>query len=541
MSVANLSVPNDFILYSGDFYSNAFDSINFGGSVAFGAAKSQETTLGNVGGPTVINGNPVIINGEPYPPFGPGATGNNVFYGPNTGNTGVTGSGNIGFGIFCLHNVSGGDDNVAMGDVCLPSLTYGNNNVAIGDGSLFNLTTGSENIAIGTNSMVIGVTGSQNVALGYGTLYFNQGNNNIALGTNAGASLQSFESNNICISSLGVSGDQSVTRIGSTQTNTYCTGIYGVTGDVNPHKGVLVSKTGHLVTETPNVFMGGGSGSGVTGITGNVGIGLNALSSITTGASNVAIGNGALQKSTSGASSVAIGLQALQNCVDPTGTNVGIGYQAGQGLLTGSSNVCIGPQAFLTATTGTANTAIGYSALSSGSGSNNIAVGASAGSAYAGHTGSNIYIGNIGNVNDVGAMYIGTVGTHTSNWQAGIYGVTTGTTGLAVLVDAGGQLGTISSSRILKENIEPLKDVKDIIAGLEPVSFNYKVGGGKTVGLIADDAKKFIPELIVGLGQQSDEGVELETIQYHLLPIYLLQEIKRLQKQVDYLSSKVDI
>jgi Chaperone of endosialidase len=444
MSVSNLLAPNDYILYINDLYANNFDSVNFGGTVTFGSAKASNVYLGSVDSNTYING---VL----YPPGNPGTTGNNTFYGYNTGNTGVTGVGNAGFGLSCLSSLTGGNYNVGIGDDALNACTNGNANIGIGTDALLSLTNGSQNVSIGENTMVQGVTGSQNVALGYGTLYYAQGSNNIALGTNAGASYAGFEANNILLGSIGVSGDQSTTRIGTSQSNAFISGIYGITGNVNVHKGVLISSTNRLVTETPNVYIGGNAGAGVTGLSGNVAIGLNAGSGI--------VGN----------------------------NNIMIGYGAGNGN-TGSNNIIIGV------------------------------------------TGSST---------DSSIIRIGS--SQTQNWQAGIFGVTTGTTGIAVLVDAAGQLGTVSSSRALKENIQPMWDVKDVIAGLEPVSFNYKVGGGKTVGLIADDAKKYIPELIVGLGQQSDEGVELETIQYQLLPIYLLKEIKRLQKQVDDLEAQLNI
>jgi len=578
MSVSNLLAPNDYILYTNDFYANNFDSVDFGSTVAFGAAKATGVTLGNASGETDIIGNPVIINGQPYPPFGPGATGNNCFYGPGTGTTGCTGIGNAGFGLYCLHNITGGDYNVAVGDDALLSLTTGNNNIGIGTDALLNLQSANENIAIGANSMVQGETGAANVALGYGTLYYAEGSSNIAIGTNAGAGYTGFESNNICIGNLGTATDQSVIRIGTSQSNAFCAGIYGITGVVNNHKGVLVSSTGHLVTEAPNVFIGEGAGNGATGVTGNVGIGIGALASITTDNGSIAIGPGALtlQKGLSSlaTSCIAIGPQALANNINGF-LNIGIGYKALNGLTGNANNIAIGPNALLhtdgldnvaiglnsgaaanrtngtyntmvgvnsmsAGGTGDFNTAIGGRALQSVNSNSNIALGYAAGSSQTGATGNNIYIGNVGSAGDANAIFIGTQGSHSSAFCAGIHGVTTGTTGIAVLVDFNGQLGTVSSSRSLKENIQPMWDVKDVIAGLEPVSFNFKVGGGKTVGLIADDAKKYVPELIVPLGRKDDEGNELETVQYHLLPIYLLKELKRQQQVIDCLGVQLD-
>jgi len=57
---------------------------------------------------------------------------------------------------------------------------------------------------------------------------------------------------------------------------------------------------------------------------------------------------------------------------------------------------------------------------------------------------------------------------------AGISGVTTGGTGAAVLVDANGQLGTISSSRRFKDDIQDMGDASSDLMKLRPVTFRYK-------------------------------------------------------------------
>jgi hypothetical protein len=71
---------------------------------------------------------------------------------------------------------------------------------------------------------------------------------------------------------------------------------------------------------------------------------------------------------------------------------------------------------------------------------------------------NNIHIGNLGGA-DTGVIRIGTVGTQTATFIAGIRGVTTGAAdALAVLIDSTGQLGTTSSSRRVKTEIHDLGD-----------------------------------------------------------------------------------
>jgi hypothetical protein len=108
--------------------------------------------------------------------------------------------------------------------------------------------------------------------------------------------------------------------------------------------------------------------------------------------------------------------------------------------------------------------ATGTDALySNTTGSTNIAVGYKAG--YNLTTGSNnIDIGSPGVAAESGIIRIGTItgttSTQSAAYVAGIYGVKTGTAGTAVFIDSSGQLGTVSSSRRYKEDVQPMEDVK---------------------------------------------------------------------------------
>jgi hypothetical protein len=80
---------------------------------------------------------------------------------------------------------------------------------------------------------------------------------------------------------------------------------------------------------------------------------------------------------------------------------------------------------------------------------------------YAPTTGSdNIDIGSPGVAADDGVIRIGTIAgttsTQVATYVAGIYNVTTMRSGLPVLIDSTGQLGSVSSSERFKTGIEPL-------------------------------------------------------------------------------------
>src|SRR5262249_39742577 len=124
-------------------------------------------------------------------------------------------------------------------------------------------------------------------------------------------------------------------------------------------------------------------------------------------------------------------------------------------------------------TTGSGNTAIGANALGSNTtGTNNIILGFNAGVNLT--TGSsNIDIGNAGVAAESKTIRIGTTGTQTRTFIAGIYGVAV-SRGVGVVVGATGQLGTVVSSERYKEKIKPMDKTSEAILGLKPVTFRYK-------------------------------------------------------------------
>ncbi len=60
---------------------------------------------------------------------------------------------------------------------------------------------------------------------------------------------------------------------------------------------------------------------------------------------------------------------------------------------------------------------------------------------------NNILIGHVGQASDAAVTRLGTPGTQTKAYVAGVRGVTTATAAIPVLVGTDGQLGTVSSSR----------------------------------------------------------------------------------------------
>jgi Chaperone of endosialidase len=180
----------------------------------------------------------------------------------------------------------------------------------------------------------------------------------------------------------------------------------------------------------------------------------------------------------------------------------------------GISNSAIGVNALMNVS----NTACGYLALRSNTtGVNNTA--------------------SVGSLNDNGSIRIGTQGTNpinqTSCFAAGIRGVTTGNNdAIPVVIDSNGQLGTVSSSRRFKEDIQDMDTVSSGLMRLRPVTFRYQkpfADGSKPIqyGLIAEEVADVYPDLVA-----HSAGGQIETVKYQVLDSLMLNELQKEHKQV---------
>ena len=268
----------------------------------------------------------------------------------------------------------------------------------------------------------------------------------------------------------------------------------------------------------------------------NTAIGNEALFMNTTGGANTAIGALALYSNSRGANNTAIGLQALwSNTIGLQNTADGLVALASN--TTGSFNTGIGTAALAGNTTGNSNTAIGMEALfSNTTGSGNIALGLDAGVNVT--TGSNnIDIGNFGVDGESNTIRIGTIGTHTNAYVAGISGVTVAG-GVGVVIDANGHLGTTVSSARFKEAVKPMDKGSETIFALQPVTFRYKCEldpqGIPQFGLVAEDVEKVNPELVA-----RDEHGKPYTVRYEAVNAMLLNEFLKEHHQVQDLKATV--
>ena len=252
----------------------------------------------------------------------------------------------------------------------------------------------------------------------------------------------------------------------------------------------------------------------------NTAIGFDALFSNTTGDSNTATGSIALTSNTTGVRNTANGFAALNS--NTTGErNTATGRAAMVNNTTGNNNTAHGHDALFSNTTGNSNTAAGYDALlNNTTGVGNIALGNFAGSNLT--TGDqNIDIGNVGVAAEANTIRIGTLGTQTATYVAGINGA--GVTGVAVKINAAGQLGTAPSAARFKDEIKPMDKASEAILALKPVTFHYKKEidpeGIPQFGLVAEEVEKVNPDLVV-----RDANGKPYTVRYEAVNAMLLNE-----------------
>jgi hypothetical protein len=425
----------------------------------------------------------------------------------------------IGAAIFAWFGLCGALN--AFGVVPAPDGGYPNFNTAEGDNAFLSLTTGIANTAVGSFSLESLTTGSFNTATGAGSLLFNTADNNTAFG---GAALL-FNTDAPDNTAVGASALLNNTAADNTAIGSNAL-LSNTTGVDNTASGAFA-----LFSNTE-----GGE---------NTAIGFDALFSNTTGGENTAIGFDALLQNTTGVDNTASGVEALQfnttgfqntaNGVATLQSNTIGSFNSADGTFalrdntTGQQNTANGSAALLNNTTGDNNTAIGVAALGNNTeGSGNIALGVSAGSSVT--TGSNnIHIGHPGDASgDSDTIRIGQ--TQTRTFIGGIFGQTTSGAAIPVVIDEAAQLGTQSSSRRFKTDIQPMDRGSESILALKPVRFHYKSDKTATpqFGLIAEEVAEVNPNLVV-----RDKKGEIYTVRYDAVSAMLLNEFLKEHRKVE--------
>jgi trimeric autotransporter adhesin len=382
--------------------------------------------------------------------------------------------------------------NTAEGDSALFSLTSGTENTAVGASALFKNTTGVDNTAVGVDALISNTSGHDNTALGLSALSSNiNGNYNTAVG------LDTLFNNTSGISNTAIGTD-------ALQSN----------------------------TTTSN----------------NTAVGTAALTRNNGGADNTATGTSALFNNTNGSENTANGFQALYNNISG-GDNTANGLDALLGNTTGGGNTANGVSALYSNSSGSFNTADGINALRGNNGSSNTAVGIQAlnknttgslNTAIGALAGENLTTGNnnidiganvLGNAGEANTIRIGKSGTQQKTFVAGIYGKTVAS-GVGVIINSSGQLGTVQSSARFKDDIKPMDKASEAILKLKPVTFRYKQEldpeGIPQFGLIAEEVEKVNPGLVA-----RDEDGKVTSVRYETVNAMLLNEFLKAHRRLE--------
>jgi hypothetical protein len=351
----------------------------------------------------------------------------------------------------------------------------GGNLTATGVYALQNNSTGFDNVATGVGALRGNTKGYSNTATGLDALYSNT---------------TGFEN----------------TATGVTALYNNTTGYFNVADGY----GALYGNTTGYANTAVGLFALEDNSTG----TGNTAAGFNALWVNTTGGDNTAVGADTISHNTTGGGNTAVGALALE--VNTTGAyNTVLGGFALSGNTTGGQNTALGSNALQANTSGNNNVALGYNAGS------NLTIG-----------NNNIDIANTGVKGDTNSIRIGTQGTQTAAYIAGISGAPV--TGSDVIVNGSGRLGVMLSSARFKRDISDMGAASDSLMKLRPVTFRYKddPAGIRQFGLIAEEVEQVYPELVT----HAADG-KLETVRYSVLTAMLLNE---LQKQTSQMRERTD-
>jgi len=264
----------------------------------------------------------------------------------------------------------------------------------------------------------------------------------------------------------------------------------------------------------------------------NTALGTASLVYNDTGSYNTAIGDRALFNNTTGDHNTAVGTAGLgggpalfNNTIGRFNTAVGGAALASN--TEGGDNTAVGAGALADNIDGDENVAVGLNALNNSTGNNNVALGNYAG--FGATTGSNnVYIGYQieGTAGESNACYIGSIFNQTSMGGSPVY------------VDANSKLGTLTSSKRFKENIEPMDKASDALFALKPVTFRYKKeidpAGKSQLGLVAEEVEKVNPDLVV-----HDKEGKPYSVRYDQVNAMLLNEFLKEHREVGELKSTV--
>jgi trimeric autotransporter adhesin len=391
-------------------------------------------------------------------------------------------------------------------------------------------TTGTSNSFFGVNAGIFNTTGGSNAFFGFEAgRNNNSGANNSYFGKDAGRSNNTGSDNAFFGNDAGQSntsgGSNAFFGKGAGADNTTATGnsffgaLAGNSNTTGANNAFFGFEAGRLSDDAfNNSFFGYEAGeSNVIGLN-NSFYGFTA-GKLNTGSRNSFFGSGAGQVSTGGFH------------------NSFFGGQAGGANTTGDDNTFVGLDSGLTNTTGTGNSAFGtYANVGANNLTNATAIGFRA-SVLANNA---MVLGQINGVNGATANTNVGIGTTTPLDRLHVNGIlrviTLGAAGSTSLChNASSQISTCSSSLRYKTDIAPFRSGLNLINRLRPISFTWKDGGKRDLGLAAEEVAALEPLLVTYNGKGEVEGVK-----YDRVAVVLLNAVKEQQEMIRQQQSQID-
>lgn len=393
----------------------------------------------------------------------------NFFAGNGAGQLNTTGSSNAFFGVNAgIFNTTGGS-NSFFGFEAGRNSNSGSRNSFFGKDAGRSITTGNDNSFFGNDAGQLNTAGSSNSFFGKGSGANNTADGNSFFGFEAGEATTTGANNSFFGFQAGNLNDDAFNN----SFFGHQAGQNNVIGLNNCYFGFIA---GQLATGSRNCFFGSGAGQ------------------VTTGGFH----------------------------------NSFFGGQAGGANTTGDDNSFVGLDAGLANTTGSFNTVVGSASdLGAGNLTNATAIGAKAFVT----TSNSLVLGQINGVNGATAdtnVGIGTTSPVEALHVDGRIRVTTlGSAGATSLCrNASNQISTCSSSRRYKTNITPFLSGLELIDRLHPVAFEWKHGGERDLGLVAEDVEQVEPLLV------TYTALGVEGVKYDRVAVVLLNAVKEQQELI---------
>ena len=384
----------------------------------------------------------------------------------------------------------------------------GNGNIFAGVGAGSSNTTGADNAIFGRDAGFNNLIGSGNSFFGSGAGKYTTVDGNSFFGKHAGYSNTTGSLNAFVGKSAGFSNTTG-------KWNTffgYEAGYSNVVGGENVFIGYSAGRNSTAGSDT---FVGSGAGSNTTTGADNAFFGTQTGNQNTTGYNNAFFGSGAGFSNTTGYANTYVGNAA--GSANSTGIeNVFVGRSAGVQNSGGSSNTFIGTRA-----------GFGANGVPNTSGNWNVAIGADTKIAT-GVTNSAV-IGYQATVSQSNQIVLGSSSQDTLvSRQLRITTLPSGGSDQLCATSITNIVSLCSSSIRFKENVENFKAGLSIVKRLRPVSFNWREGGLRDVGFIAEEVAEVEPLLA-----SRDEHGAVQGVKYDRITTALVNGVNEQQTQLD--------